>query len=290
MKSCPTCNRTYPDDTLAFCLMDGSVLSAPYDPKETRREAVRRTDDSRTEVLPARTKPDAARQPLLPSTIQAPQTAPASLNNPQSTLRVPTPQAPLWYEKEGSASSATSSTQAHWLLRSALAMRGVSIVLFAILRLIWPAATIITFLFISSAEALIGGTVTIVAGYKAYSDFKTGWLLIVDGVLGVIAVALLLTSFQLRFAGFGALYVLLMITGAVRIGAAFQLRKHLKRTWLLATAGVVSTLNGFALLFTLFFLNSYRYTGVPAYILAYGIVLGSLWMAFGLLTRQKIIR
>ncbi|MEK6335851.1 MAG: hypothetical protein AABM67_13045, partial [Acidobacteriota bacterium] len=32
MKSCPTCNRTYPDDTLAFCLVDGSVLSAPYDP------------------------------------------------------------------------------------------------------------------------------------------------------------------------------------------------------------------------------------------------------------------
>jgi len=31
MKSCPTCNRTYPDDTLAFCLIDGSVLSAPYD-------------------------------------------------------------------------------------------------------------------------------------------------------------------------------------------------------------------------------------------------------------------
>ena len=38
MKSCPTCNRTYPDDTLAFCLMDGAVLSAPYNPaaKPTR--------------------------------------------------------------------------------------------------------------------------------------------------------------------------------------------------------------------------------------------------------------
>lgn len=35
MKSCPTCNRTYPDDTLAFCLVDGSVLSAPYDPQAT---------------------------------------------------------------------------------------------------------------------------------------------------------------------------------------------------------------------------------------------------------------
>jgi hypothetical protein len=32
MKSCPTCNRTYPDDAQVFCLMDGSVLSAPYDP------------------------------------------------------------------------------------------------------------------------------------------------------------------------------------------------------------------------------------------------------------------
>lgn len=40
MKSCPTCDRTYPDDAQVFCLMDGSVLSAPYDPaigKEIQR-------------------------------------------------------------------------------------------------------------------------------------------------------------------------------------------------------------------------------------------------------------
>ena len=36
MKSCPTCNRTYPDDTLAFCLVDGSILSAPYDSQSAR--------------------------------------------------------------------------------------------------------------------------------------------------------------------------------------------------------------------------------------------------------------
>jgi hypothetical protein len=36
MKKCPKCQRTYPDDTLAFCLEDGTVLSAPYDPRETR--------------------------------------------------------------------------------------------------------------------------------------------------------------------------------------------------------------------------------------------------------------
>ena len=34
MKSCPTCNRTF-EDTLTFCLVDGSILSAPFDPQAT---------------------------------------------------------------------------------------------------------------------------------------------------------------------------------------------------------------------------------------------------------------
>lgn len=34
MKSCPKCNRTF-EDTLTFCLIDGSILSAPFDPHAT---------------------------------------------------------------------------------------------------------------------------------------------------------------------------------------------------------------------------------------------------------------
>jgi hypothetical protein len=34
MKSCPQCNRTF-EDTLTFCLIDGSILSAPFDPHAT---------------------------------------------------------------------------------------------------------------------------------------------------------------------------------------------------------------------------------------------------------------
>ncbi len=36
MKACPSCHRTYPDDTLAFCLDDGSPLSVSYDSEATR--------------------------------------------------------------------------------------------------------------------------------------------------------------------------------------------------------------------------------------------------------------
>lgn len=35
MKKCQTCNRTYADDTLSFCLEDGSLLSASYDSEAT---------------------------------------------------------------------------------------------------------------------------------------------------------------------------------------------------------------------------------------------------------------
>jgi hypothetical protein len=35
MKKCPECSRTYADDTLAFCLVDGAVLSAPFDSEQT---------------------------------------------------------------------------------------------------------------------------------------------------------------------------------------------------------------------------------------------------------------
>ena len=36
MKICPTCNRTYADEALTFCLDDGSTLSAFYDPHVTQ--------------------------------------------------------------------------------------------------------------------------------------------------------------------------------------------------------------------------------------------------------------
>ena len=35
MKRCPTCNRSYADDTLTFCLQDGAKLVGAYDPEAT---------------------------------------------------------------------------------------------------------------------------------------------------------------------------------------------------------------------------------------------------------------
>jgi hypothetical protein len=35
IKECPTCKRTYSDPTYTFCLADGALLSAPFDPYAT---------------------------------------------------------------------------------------------------------------------------------------------------------------------------------------------------------------------------------------------------------------
>jgi hypothetical protein len=52
MKTCPTCQRGYADETLTFCLVDGSILSAPHDPQETQRiPAPRTTAPAPTQVL-----------------------------------------------------------------------------------------------------------------------------------------------------------------------------------------------------------------------------------------------
>ena len=69
MKSCPTCKRTF-DDTMAFCLVDGAILSAPFDPAAAQH-------------LPNTRDPDPP-----PTAIMNPTSAPSSL---PSTIASPAP-------------------------------------------------------------------------------------------------------------------------------------------------------------------------------------------------------
>ena len=72
MKNCPTCNRTYEDDTLAFCLDDGARLSAANDPHATLLgPASRNTDPPTTAILPPGLTPANQAPPPLRSTLPA---------------------------------------------------------------------------------------------------------------------------------------------------------------------------------------------------------------------------
>lgn len=84
MKQCPTCHRTYTDDTLVYCLDDGSVLDAAYDPQATQIIAPpRRTDPMPTAVFLPPTQPaQQHHQPPVPFAPVQPQPAPRQGVNP----------------------------------------------------------------------------------------------------------------------------------------------------------------------------------------------------------------
>lgn len=89
MKGCPTCNRTYSDDTLAFCLIDGAVLSASYEPEQTQRiPPTRTTHPPATEVIsdPGRATGSG---PAYQATITTPPPALYSPRPPSATLAAP---------------------------------------------------------------------------------------------------------------------------------------------------------------------------------------------------------
>ena len=80
MKQCPACNRTYADDSITFCLADGALLSASYDPDATQRIPARLTSPPPTDVLTAQPAPTE----VLPHYLS--QAQPARANNSSKYL------------------------------------------------------------------------------------------------------------------------------------------------------------------------------------------------------------
>jgi uncharacterized membrane protein HdeD (DUF308 family) len=160
-----------------------------------------------------------------------------------------------------------------------LVLRGILAIAFGILAFAWPQITLTALVFLWGAYALVDGAFAIAAGVKSYGENKRWWLLLIEGILGVIAGLL---AFVIP--GITALVLLMLIaawaivTGFFEIAAAIQLRKHISGEWLLALAGVASIIFGLLL-----FLNpSAGALAVVWLIGAYAIVFGCILIALGL--------
>ncbi len=212
MKSCPTCNRTYPDDTLAFCLMDGSVLSAPYDPSETRAASPRSNEPPPTEVISAPAKPAEARAPL------------------QSTIRAPVPQVPDLRAARTAAKTIEEPIGVPLLFRLPLAARGIL-----------AALCIIPWIFIRhggllwNMYPLFAGILTLTAGISMFVKSRKGVLLMLDSAIAlIIALVFFVSSQWLYWLGTWPI-----VSGTLLIATAIEMRKRVSRTWLLALAGLI---------------------------------------------------
>lgn len=161
----------------------------------------------------------------------------------------------------------------------ALLLRGIVAIVFGLLAFIWPRITLTALVFLWGAYAFVDGAFAIAAGVKSYGEYRRWWVLLIEGILGVIAGVL---AFVIP--GITALVLLLLIgawaivTGAFEIGAAIQMRKYIKGEWLLILAGIASVLFGVLL----FFNPSAGALAVVWLIGAYAIVFGVILVALSL--------
>ncbi len=112
MKLCPTCQRTYEDDALRFCLEDGTPLvgaaDSAYDPGATIKiPAPRVTSDTPTEVM--------SEDQLAPTRAATPPAAEATQASPVTSARRYEPQAE-------SAPATRKSSAAPWILGAAVVL------------------------------------------------------------------------------------------------------------------------------------------------------------------------
>jgi uncharacterized membrane protein HdeD (DUF308 family) len=123
-----------------------------------------------------------------------------------------------------------------------LLLRGVVAVLFGLAALFWPGKTLFVLILFFGAYILVDGVFAIVGGIM---DSSRRWLLLIEGVLGVVAGLILLAR-----PGLGALVLLYVIafwaivTGVMEILAAISLRREIDNEWLMILGGALSVIFG----------------------------------------------
>jgi uncharacterized membrane protein HdeD (DUF308 family) len=166
----------------------------------------------------------------------------------------------------------------------AVALRGVFAVLFGLIALLVPGATILSLVLFFSAYMLVDGVFGIVAAVRAARQGERWGLLIMGGILniavGVIAFlmpGLTVIAFVLLLAAWS------LVSGGLMLGAAFRLSKEHGRWWL-ALGGIVSIVFGVLLAIAPIIGAVVLTWWLGAYALVFGIAL--LVLAFKLRARK----
>jgi len=127
---------------------------------------------------------------------------------------------------------------------SSLVLRGLASIVFGIIAFAWPGITLAALVLLFGAYAFVDGvTALVVAVHRGARPHR--WLLVVDGLFGIGAgiVTLLwpkITLLALIFV-FGIRFIL---TGALEVAAAIQLKDELRSPVLYGLAGMASILLG----------------------------------------------
>jgi uncharacterized membrane protein HdeD (DUF308 family) len=130
----------------------------------------------------------------------------------------------------------------------AIALRGVFAIIFGIIALLMPGATMLALVLLFAAYLLVDGIFAIIAAVRAARrQERWGWLIfegLVDLVTGGIAAVwplITIVAFALLMGAWA------IVTGALLLGASYRLNSPHGR-WLMALAGAISVIWGVLLI------------------------------------------
>ena len=130
-----------------------------------------------------------------------------------------------------------------------IALQGVAAVVFGVLALLWPGITLLALVFLFGAYAIVDGVLALIGGLRPAGGGSPDWWRVVQGVVGIAAGVI---AFALPDITAYALLLVIaawaIVSGAIELVAAYQLRDVIRRDWLLALDGVLSILFGLVII------------------------------------------
>lgn len=133
----------------------------------------------------------------------------------------------------------------HWW---ALLVRGILAILFGIIALADPGIALLAFIYVFAAYAILDGIMAIVVSLQERSFLRAWWVLLLEGILGIIFGIL-----AFAWPGETALVLLFLVaawalvTGIIEIISAFVVPGSAGRRWGIGLAGLLSIIFGIIL-------------------------------------------
>ena len=126
-----------------------------------------------------------------------------------------------------------------------LVVRGVLLLLLAILAFVNPGGTAQAFVLYSSILLMIEGVMTAISAFLVQSRDENRWFVLLEGVLTAVIGFLLFRSSVAVVLGFAFLFGAWMIfSGVMKVALAIQLRKEIEGEFWLGLAGVAGIVFG----------------------------------------------
>jgi uncharacterized membrane protein HdeD (DUF308 family) len=127
----------------------------------------------------------------------------------------------------------------------ALVIGGIFAIIIGLVAIIWPSVTFTVLVVLLGVYAFVSGLFTVLAGVVWPPGWGLGWLMVLEGVLGIVVGVLIFL--RPESAAIALIYLIAawaIITGVLQIVQALGLRRVIEGEWALMVGGLASVIFG----------------------------------------------